>query len=399
MKNFFSDKRGNIAVIAALGIPVFAGGLALGTEAGYWLVQKSQLSATTDAMSVSAVRMREKNVSVAKIEAVLKKSMIANGYPAATMVKVTYPDASSVTINATFPAQKYFSGAIFSGAVDISAKATIRSEAEVQPACLLALNPTESGALTFTGSSSVALGGCVAASNSTAGSGISLGGSTSVSADCLASAGGISNPNKSKLKCAAPLTGQSPMPDPYASVDRPASVGCSAMKDPEKKGATKISPGCFNGNTDLKTEIIFEPGVYVLENTSLKINAKANVSGTGVTFVLKGTSTLDFNGSATIDLKAPTSATSAYKDMLFIGDNSGARSHKINGGAGTSMTGAIYLPQDDIKFSGNSGAQSTCLKLVADTIEFTGNTDFKSNCVSSVPTTPSSAQAKLRIVE
>lgn len=123
------------------------------------------------------------------------------------------------------------------------------------------------------------------------------------------------------------------------------------------------------------------------------------MSGTGVTFVLKGTSTLDFNGSATIDLKAPTAATSAYKDMLFIGDNSGARSHKINGGAGTSMTGAIYLPEDQIKFSGNSGALATCLKLVADTIEFTGNTDFKSNCVSSAPPTPSSAQAKLRIVE
>lgn len=128
MHDFFSDRRGNIAVIAALGIPVFAGGLALGTEACYWLVQKSQLSATTDAISVSAAKMRAKNVGVEKIESVLKASMVSNGYPAETTVDVTYPDSSLITVNTSFPAKKYFSGAVFDGAITISARDNCRRE-------------------------------------------------------------------------------------------------------------------------------------------------------------------------------------------------------------------------------------------------------------------------------
>jgi hypothetical protein len=335
------------------------------------------------------------------MEAVLEASMKANGYPSDTTVDIVYPDSSSITVNTSFPAKKYFSGAVFDGAITIRARATIAagtSSSNVS-ACLLALNTTKAGALTMTGNSNVNIKGCVAASNSSSSSAINLGGSTSLAAQCLYTAGGISNPSKAITGCASQSTNQPAIADPMASIERPTGTGCKGLPAAQKKGKTVYSAGCYNSNTDLKGEIEFSPGVYILNNTTLKINANATITGTGVTFVLQGSSTLNFNGTATIQLSATSDATSRYKGILFLGDSSGARSHSINGGAASSLEGTVYLPRDNISFSGNSGLGKGCLRLISDTIDITGNSKFSSDCSAEEGASPQSSAVSLRIID
>lgn len=220
-----------------------------------------------------------------------------------------------------------------------------------------------------------------------------------MTAQCLYSAGGISNPSKATTACASQSTNQPAVTDPFATIERPVATGCGLLPAPAKKGKTTYSAGCYNGNTDLKGQIEFAPGVYILKDTNLKINANANISGAGVTFVLEGSSTLDFKGNATIVLSPPTSATSKYKGILFLGDNSGARAHSINGNASSSLQGTIYLPNDNVSFSGNSGAGNGCLRLISDTIDMTGNSKFNSDCSAEAALNSSSATADLRIID
>ena len=61
-----------------------------------------------------------------------------------------------------------------------------------------------------------------------------------------------------------------------------------------------------------------QPGIYVVSGGDFKINANANVTGTGVTIYIKAGTNVSINGNATVNLAAPTSGT--YSGMLFFGD-------------------------------------------------------------------------------
>lgn len=379
MKHFLADRQGNIAIVAALGFPVFAGGLALGTEAGYWLVQKSQLAMMTDALAVSAVKMRDKDVAIDKIKQVLKANMVTDGYPSASTVNVEYPDNRTITVTTSTPATKYFSTAFYKGSVDIAAKTTI--EVAGDPVCILALNPTKPAAFKMTGNASAALDDCVTASNSSSSSSSSLGGSSSLGAYCMYAVGTISGPSRAQTVCPDQYVNQKPIKDPLASLTRPTELSCGVMQNFAPNTTYTIEPGCYDSGTDVKGTVTFKPGVYILKDTTLNINSGAIINGAGVTFVLKGSSRLNFNGGATITLSAPTkSSLLPTAGILFLGSATGARDHFIAGNAGSSIEGITYLPKDNITFTGNSGLNTSCLRLIADTVELTGNSGFRSDC-------------------
>jgi hypothetical protein len=122
-----------------------------------------------------------------------------------------------------------------------------------------------------------------------------------------------------------------------------------------------------------------QPGVYVIDGGSLKLNANANLTGTGVTFFLTNGATADFNGNAQMNLTAPTSGP--YSGLVLYGDRSQPSAiNKINGNASSSITGAIYFPSQEVDFQGNFSGSNGCTQVVADKIYYTGSATFKTNC-------------------
>jgi hypothetical protein len=119
--------------------------------------------------------------------------------------------------------------------------------------------------------------------------------------------------------------------------------------------------------------------VYVIEGGDLKVNANANVTGSGVTIYMAGSSTVSMNGNATVNLSAPTSGT--YAGMLFFGDRSGSNvSETLNGTASSAMTGAIYFPKQNVNYIGNFAGANGCTQVVADTVTWNGHTHLAANC-------------------
>jgi hypothetical protein len=96
-------------------------------------------------------------------------------------------------------------------------------------------------------------------------------------------------------------------------------------------------------------------------------------------FFLTNGARLDINGQAQLNLSAATSGT--YSGLLFFGDRSGsAVNHVLNGTSNSVLTGAVYLPNDNLSFSGTSNSASGCTQIIAGTLDLTGNSGIGVNC-------------------
>lgn len=128
-------------------------------------------------------------------------------------------------------------------------------------------------------------------------------------------------------------------------------------------------------------EVQLSPGTYVIEGGDLRINANAVVTGTDVVIYLSCGSRVTMNGTATVQLDAPTTGT--YAGILFYGDRDcDGGSNTFNGTADSRLTGALYFAQQDVAFLGNFSGNGGCSQIVAGTIQWSGNTSINQDCTS-----------------
>ena len=206
------------------------------------------------------------------------------------------------------------------------------------------------------------------------------------------------------------------LPDPFAGkydTSIPASVTCGSMNDhvvspAPTAGVTTLNPGCYSGNNQQFKfnggSYHLKPGVYYLNSIDF-IATGGTITGTGVTIVLTGTTPgqISMNGNAVVQLTAPTAAVPATATTAAIpatcGTFSGTNScnflkmliiqsalatnsttpNTINGSATSMFDGTIYIPKQEVKFSGTSGVQTKCAMVVARRVNFEGNSDLQNN--------------------
>ena len=113
------------------------------------------------------------------------------------------------------------------------------------------------------------------------------------------------------------------------------------------------------------------------------IDFQGDVNATGVTFVMTGTNgqagDLKINAQANLNLSSPGSGD--YKGVLFYRDRRASNIEiKINGGASSKLTGALYFPSSDITFAGNAGMDVKCLQMVGQKLKFRGSATITNIC-------------------
>src|SRR5207247_11465258 len=84
------------------------------------------------------------------------------------------------------------------------------------------------------------------------------------------------------------------------------------------------------------------------------------------------------SGGLTMNITAPTSGTT--KGLAFYQDRNAPNSgtDTLSGGGTQNINGAIYFPNQQVTYAGNSS--STCTQLVAWKMKFTGNASFNNTC-------------------
>jgi hypothetical protein len=199
----------------------------------------------------------------------------------------------------------------------------------------------------------------------------------------------------------APHIGCGPtMPaDPLGYLPAPTVGGCDypAQNITGTMPTPTLNPGTYCGGiTITASNVIFNPGLYVLNGGGLSITA-STVTGSGVTFYNSGSGTgvcgtcyrpviLTALSPASI-LTAPTSGT--YEGVLFFQDraNSLAGSFGANVPLTGYLAGAYYFPDADISFSGtvDLGINSPYTIIVAQNIFFNVSLFTINNDYSSLP--------------
>jgi hypothetical protein len=385
------DKRGNVAVIFALASPVVIGGAAFGVESSYWYFKDLKLQSAADAAAYAAAIEKRAGHTIDQAKTMAMTQAVANGFnsaPGSTLTLNTPPTsgpnqaADAVEVILAEPEQRFFTRLFASSTVIAKARSVARFQSAGN-ACVLALNPSASAAAWFAGTSDATLQGCSVMANSVAADAIKMQGSAQLQADCLISVGGVLTTGGLHMAaCPAPVTQAPPVGDPFANVPAPNTSGACQSGT----GAT-LTPGKYCG-LNLNGNVTFQPGVYVISGGSFKINAGANVVGSGVTFYLTNGARIQFNGNATMNFSPPTSGD--YKGLVMFGDRGDLGGlNTFNGTASSLITGGLYFPAQQVQWLGNFTGQNGCTQIVADTVQLSGNTVFNVDCtdkgMSSLP--------------
>ena len=386
-----NDERGASAIMLALCAPILFGFAALATDVASWQVAQKSMQGVADAAAYSAGIAYNKGdgtsfVTQAKaITAALGFTDSQNG----VTISVNQPptsgshtsDATAIEVIIQQPQPRFLSGLFLSSDPTVTARAVVSSAGG--SACMLALDPSANQAINASGSSAVNAPNCYIVSDSSSSSSINMSGSATVSAACLVAVGTVQTTSGlTETKCTTPKTHASSVADPYASVPEP-TVPATTRTMPSTSSSTNVtlSPGYYNGDVNLNGTVTFQPGLYYI-NGNFSIQGGANVSGSGVTFYVKGGHNVAISGGSTVNFSAPTSGT--YSGIVYFGDRTTTHgNNNFSGGSGASITGAVYFATQQVSYTGGTGTGTGCTQLIADTITISGNSSFSTNTCGS----------------
>ncbi len=390
---FVSNRKGTIATFTALVMPVVIGGFGLGAEASYWYFTERKLQNSADVAAYAAAAQLRISREQSDLDSVALAAAVSTGYRTSIGTLTTsWPatsgsyagDTNAVEITVREDVPRLFTALFSSGDVPISSRAVATLKRGF-PTCILALDKSASGAVTFTGSSSATLESCNVHSNSTANDAVTVIGSGVVSTPCISAVGEVSYTSGLTMDtCVAPIEYADAVDDPFAGVPDPStSDPCeptNTFAGPPGTAYT-IDAGRYCGGLSIKRNVTMNPGVYVVDGGSFTIESSGEVFGAGITLYLTNGATVSIAGTADVDISAPT--TGDYAGVLFFVDRSEPNAtHIFNGASGSRLDGAIYAASGHVVVAGTSTVGGGCTQIVANTVEITGDAGLGSDCAA-----------------
>ena len=427
IRRLIKDRRGNALVIAGAMLPLVVGCAGLATDTIQWTLWKRQLQRGADSAAIAGVYDREAaSGSTSTVPSTVSHDLSLNLHAFAAMKSgypvIAYPANSGAATNqvkVTLAVQQRlpFSSLFMRTAPTIIANATAASISTGGNACVQALetNASQTG-ITNSGNTTIYMPDCVMYSNSPSSNSAAAGGSSSVTALAIAAVGGIQQSNNWNVSSYRPYSPA--LSDPFKDVNpSPSDMKCAGHYDTHGHTTTWVYDALtettdmanatyLDSSGNLQTGANCWTSLSVGSNTSLTVptsytgpiyvnGGSANLQGSftcaACTIVLtnKNSSspigTINSNAQANTNITAPTSGTftgiAIYQDRRAT-DCSGC--NKLNGGSSSTITGAVYIPSQEVWFNGGTNPTATCTMLVARRVTLTGNSKFKglSQCVA-----------------
>ncbi len=336
-------------------------------------------------------------------QTVTMQSNVTASPPTVPGVSVTY----WVTVRITQSNPLTFLGVFGGSTLGIGVRSTSAVVPVTSTACIVALSPTASPAITISGgSTSVTANNCgvdVASSSSNA---INVSGGATLTASSVDVVGGAKTSGGSTITPA--VTTVPSVANPYSGVAAPTgfSTTCDALHTnyTVPSGGATISQGTYCGGiNNAGRNLTMNAGTYILLGGGFTSSGSSAVTtGSGVFLyntctsgLCAGTTTgyqpFVLSGGGSMTLTAATSG--AYAGILLLQDpkikSGGSGQETISGGSTTCFTGVIDVPASDLVYSGGSSAGGCDTALVANTMTFSGGSSLGSSSGSgSGPSAP-----------
>jgi Flp pilus assembly protein TadG len=431
MRRLAADRRGVTAIVTGIALTVLMGFAGLAVDVAAWLNATRGMQAAADQAAYSAALAAgtsscNSTTATTQARAVAAARGYTDGLNDTTVAIACDSSASTFTVTVSQVQPLWFTRLFLANPPTATAQATAKLAGKASDLCILALDGTnvaqgitgaDANATWLNGNTGVILR-CGLAVDSSNAAALSVGGSSVLVATSIYLVGDHQgSPSGSSSMSTSPtanniLKNQLPVADPYLNrtFALPKSSCDFTAREVTSSGNTTLNPGIYCNGLQLGStgqgrniHITLNPGVYYIVGGMLDIRANADVTGTGVTFVLTGNAlgqtgyaTVTVNGGADFSLTAPTSgpfggmAFFADRNAPFSGSSSsnsscgtgGSMQIHINGGSNQVITGALYFPNHSVCYNGNSATTGAgqCTQLIARTISFTGNSDVRLSC-------------------
>lgn len=385
------DRRGAMAMVVALSMPVLIGGVGMTSDVIQWSYMKRAMQRQADSGALAgafALAQRREVADTVTADLARNSNFTLTEAPQIENAPAAGPYAGNLravrvvlSTNVRLP----FVGYIMQRAILIPAEATAAVVAKGQ-FCVLALETGNVTGITMNGNTTLNLG-CGLMSNAPPSDSVTAGGSSVVNASPVAAVGGV--PPSGNYATGTQLIPYSvPQFDPFSALPDPVVSGASNNGRVNSNQKKTLSPGNYSGMS-LNGDVTLNPGVYYVDGGSFSVGSQAKVSGSGVTIILTSRTaasdpgsiaSVGMNGGATLNLTAPASGT--YAGVLFYQDRRAldTDTNKFNGNSASKFEGAIYIPNQQVWWNGTTGMDIKCLQLVARRLDFTGNSTISNVC-------------------
>lgn len=399
IKRLAKDRRGNVLLIAAAGLPMIVAAAGLATDTIQWTLWKRQLQRAADSAALAGAYHRQSvaGAQTGTLQAVthdLTLNLHTGFALNAGSPTVTFPANSGVLSNqvaVTLVTAKRlpFSSMFMSAAPAITASATAAVVQAGGDPCVYAMETdANKTGISAGGSTTVHMPDCVMFSNSPSTNSASAGGSSNVTAQAIAAVGGIQQSNNWSVGAYRPYS--PPLADPFGTINPlPSEMNCTTATLDDNTNFATLPAGtnCFSSLSVGSNKTVNIPSNFgpIFINGG-NANFQGTFNCTGCTIILTNSSTatnatigtLSSNAQAMTNITAPTSGK--YKGLAFFQDRRASDCsgcNKVNGGSSSVVTGALYFPKQELWFNGGAGPTATCTMLVARRVVMTGNSKFK----------------------
>ncbi len=360
---FVGDRSGSVAVISAICMIGILATIGVAVTYASAVNEHAERQAALDAAVLAGASLHEEVSDEEKV-------LVASEVFAENLKKrnVTLSSASTIEAGQSAPqftvldrivrgqssthVRNYFSDFVGTENMAVTVESAARA-ARSEPVCVLAIDDTSPQAIEIYGTAVFTARNCAAQANSTNGLGMRTYGSGRGTARQFGVKGGYSGDGFTPR----PITGVPTIPDPYASIPVPMTGPCVDIAAKLQNTPAVLTPGTYCGGIRImaNSQIIMEPGVYVMLDGPFRIDSNSTVNGTEVVIAFTGVeSTLYLGSGAIIDLTSPTSGP--YTNIQFFQDRHSSADQWVTmmGDIKLRFDGVMYFPTQDVWVGGGS---------------------------------------------
>src|SRR5215469_14817741 len=233
---FLRSRRGNVAIMTSLALPVLVGFCGLGADAGYWFYRQRDVQGAADIAAYDGAVALENSANSTAITNAATTGASSNGWNSGQgTITVNTPPTSgpnqnsqSVEVLLTENEQRFFTSLSASGTVPVNVRA-VATYLQTQAACMVGLNKTKAMTVQFWGNAQADFTQCNIVSDSNASNAFAVGGAANVTAPCVDAVGGsYVTATLTLTSCSSVTTKAHFVYDPYAGLAAPSVGGSCA---------------------------------------------------------------------------------------------------------------------------------------------------------------------------
>jgi Flp pilus assembly protein TadG len=379
------NEKGNALIIGAATLPLILGSAAFAVDSIQMALMKRQLQHAADSAAIAGAYALAQNLGP---EDAVHDDLDQNYFPILTQPESLWIGPSggfqqTVRVQLTTEKKLPFFSLFTHANTTITGDATA---AVVQTGnfCMLSLYGGTDPGIDVNGTADVTLG-CGMAANSTGVQAVTAGGSSTISASPIMAAGGLDGTSNNFVAPTKLQPHSASQADPFLSVPDPTPPSPCQPGGALTGSATFTTPGdyCFSSIAIQPSESVTFPSGSKIYVNGGDVDIKGDFTAYNSTLIMTGTNgqagDFTMDAQANLRMTAPTSGT--YKDLIIYRDRRASNvGVKINGGANSQFSGAIYMASTDMEFTGNSGMNVQCLQMVGQKLIFRGTAQLNNSC-------------------